>query len=182
VHRVRIRPLFAAPVLAVSVAAVTTFIGADAGLAVAQPGPAHRAAPSLEVVTATAPGASPRLVTLERAPSPRPLRPVVRRAPADASPRAIGRRLAADRGWTGRQWSCLNKLWTRESDWHVHDRNGSSGAYGIPQALPGHKMSSAGHDWRDSATTQIRWGLAYIASSYGSPCGAWRHSQNYGYY
>jgi hypothetical protein len=98
------------------------------------------------------------------------------------SPRAIGRRLAAARGWTGRQWTCLDELWTRESSWHVHDRNGSSGAYGIPQAMPGHKMASAGSDWRDSAATQIRWGLSYISSVYGSPCGAWEHSQRHGYY
>jgi hypothetical protein len=97
------------------------------------------------------------------------------------SPRAIGRRMAAARGWVSRQWTCLDQLWTRESGWQVHNGNGS-GAYGIPQALPGHKMSAAGSDWRDNPATQIRWGLGYIASVYGTPCGAWQHSQEHGYY
>jgi hypothetical protein len=76
----------------------------------------------------------------------------------------------------------LDELWTRESGWHVHNRNHSSGAYGIPQAMPARKMSAAGSDWRDSAATQIRWGLSYIGATYGSPCGAWAHSQQHGYY
>ena len=98
------------------------------------------------------------------------------------SPRTLGRLLAADRGWTGAQWDCLDSLWTRESGWKVHAENASSGAYGIPQSLPGRKMAAFGDDWRTSARTQIRWGLHYIANSYGTPCAAWRHSQNYGYY
>jgi hypothetical protein len=60
--------------------------------------------------------------------------------------------------------------------------NPSSGAYGIPQALPGGKMASAGGDWRTNPATQIRWGLSYIASTYGTPCGAWAHSQSHGWY
>jgi hypothetical protein len=98
------------------------------------------------------------------------------------SPRTIGRELAARRGWTGSQWTCLERLWTVESGWHVHASNNSSGAYGIPQALPGRKMASYGSDWRNSAATQIRWGLNYIADRYGSPCGAWNHSQSHNYY
>ncbi|MDX6284992.1 MAG: resuscitation-promoting factor RpfB [Frankiales bacterium] len=121
-------------------------------------------------------------------PKARPVRvkPAVRRqhvpSSSTGSPRAIGRALAARRGWTGSQWTCLNNLWTRESGWHVHDANSSSGAYGIPQALPGRKMASAGSDWRDNATTQIRWGLGYIAGRYGTPCGAWHHFQAHNYY
>ena len=88
--------------------------------------------------------------------------------------------MLAARGWSG-QWSCLDSLWTRESGWRVHASN-PSGAYGIPQALPGSKMSSAGPDWQTNPTTQIRWGLQYIASSYGGPCAAWRHSQCTGWY
>ena len=57
-----------------------------------------------------------------------------------------------------------------------------SGAYGIPQALPGSKMASVGADWRDNAVTQIKWGLGYIADRYGSPCGAWAHSEGHGWY
>src|SRR5699024_3929801 len=98
-----------------------------------------------------------------------------------ASPKAIAQELLAARGWSG-QWSCLNSLWARESGWNPHAQNPSSGAYGIPQALPGSKMASAGADWRTNPATQITWGLNYIAGRYGSPCGAWGHSQSVGWY
>ena len=96
-------------------------------------------------------------------------------------PRSIARQLLATRGWSG-QFSCLNALWQRESGWNPRAMNPSSGAYGIPQALPGGKMASAGADWRTDPATQIRWGLSYIASRYGTPCGAWAHSQSNGWY
>ncbi|MCU1591557.1 MAG: hypothetical protein JWP11_2813, partial [Frankiales bacterium] len=96
------------------------------------------------------------------------------------SPRAIARAMLADRGWSD-QWGCLDSLWSRESGWRVYAAN-SSGAYGIPQALPGSKMASAGSDWRTNPATQIRWGLGYIASSYGSPCAAWHHSESHNWY
>ncbi len=99
-----------------------------------------------------------------------------RPAVAPGSARAIGQQLAAARGWTGEQWGCLDMLWSRESGWRTNAGN-ASGAYGIPQALPGSKMASAGADWRDSAATQITWGLNYIGGRYGSPCGAWQHFQ-----
>jgi hypothetical protein len=95
-------------------------------------------------------------------------------------PRSIARSMLAERGWSG-QFDCLDSLWNRESGWRVYASN-ASGAYGIPQALPGGKMASAGSDWRTNPATQIRWGLGYIASSYGSPCAAWRHSQSYNWY
>ena len=95
-------------------------------------------------------------------------------------PRSIARSMLASRGWSS-QWSCLDSLWTRESGWRVHASN-PSGAYGIPQALPGSKMASAGSDWQNNPATQIRWGLNYIASSYGGPCAAWNHSQATGWY
>lgn len=95
------------------------------------------------------------------------------RAPLSArAAQDLGRSLAARRGWSGSQWRCLVTLWTRESDWRVTAKNASSGAYGIPQALPARKMATAGGDYRTSAATQIRWGLGYIAASYGTPCGA----------
>ena len=72
-------------------------------------------------------------------------------------------------------------LWNHESGWRVHAANGS-GAYGIPQALPGSKMGSAGPDWQNNAETQIKWGLGYIASRYGTPCGAWSSWQANGWY
>jgi len=80
------------------------------------------------------------------------------------------------------QFGCLVKLWDKESGWRVTAENPSSGAYGIPQALPGSKMSTAGDDWRTSARTQIKWGLGYIKDRYGSPCEAWSHSQSVGWY
>lgn len=84
--------------------------------------------------------------------------------------------------WSAAQWPCLNRLWERESGWNPRADNPSSSAYGIPQALPGSKMASAGADWRTNHRTQIAWGLGYIDERYGSPCGAWSHSQRYGWY
>jgi hypothetical protein len=96
------------------------------------------------------------------------------------SPRAIAQSMLAQRGWSD-QWGCLDSLWSKESGWRVYASN-PSGAYGIPQAMPGSKMASAGSDWRSNPATQIRWGLGYIASAYGSPCAAWRHSQSHNWY
>ena len=87
----------------------------------------------------------------------------------------------AARGWAPSEFSCLVSLWNRESGWNTHAAN-PSGAYGIPQALPGSKMASAGGDWQNSYATQITWGLGYISGSYGSPCGAWAHSNAYNWY
>ena len=102
--------------------------------------------------------------------------------PEGAPPRVIGRFIAAKQGWTGTQWGCLNALWARESGWNTYAMNSSSGAYGIPQALPGYKMASKGSDWRRNPITQIRWGIGYIKGRYGTPCGALYHSNSYGYY
>ena len=96
------------------------------------------------------------------------------------SPKSIAKQLLADRGWSG-QFGCLDSLWTKESGWQVHAAN-PSGAYGIPQALPGSKMSSAGPDWQSNAATQIKWGLGYISDRYGDPCSAWSHSQANNWY
>ncbi len=85
-------------------------------------------------------------------------------------------------GWGSDQFRCLDLLWTRESGWRADAYNRSSGAYGIPQSLPGSKMASAGADWRTNAATQINWGLGYIDARYGSPCGAWAHSEAYNWY
>ncbi|GAA1988401.1 hypothetical protein GCM10009718_27450 [Isoptericola halotolerans] len=98
------------------------------------------------------------------------------------SNREIGQRMAADRGWTGSQWTCLENLWTKESNWSHTVANPSSGAYGIPQSLPGNKMAAAGADWQTNPATQITWGLDYIAGRYGTPCGAWGHSQANNWY
>lgn len=98
------------------------------------------------------------------------------------SARAVGRSLAAQRGWGDDQFACLDKLWTKESNWRVDADNPSSSAYGIPQALPGSKMATAGDDWRTNPATQITWGLGYIEGRYGTPCSAWSHSVAKGWY
>jgi hypothetical protein len=86
-------------------------------------------------------------------------------------------------GWRPKyQFRYVNWLWDRESSWNVYASNPYSGAYGIPQAVPGSKMASAGPRWRTSARTQIRWGLRYIKSRYGKPSRAWAHEQAYGWY
>jgi hypothetical protein len=104
----------------------------------------------------------------------------VRRA-LTGSPKTIAHALVLQRGWSEEQFGCLERLWTRESDWRVSAQN-PSGAYGIPQALPGSKMSAMGADWRTNPVTQIRWGLYYISASYGTPCAALEHSYRYNYY
>jgi len=97
-------------------------------------------------------------------------------------PQAVARIMVLERGWSASQFSCLRSLWQRESGWNPRADNPSSSAYGIPQALPGSKMASAGPDWRTNPVTQIRWGLDYIADRFGTPCAAWAHSESNGWY
>jgi hypothetical protein len=97
-------------------------------------------------------------------------------------PRSIARAMLSDFGFSSDQFSCLDALYVSESGWDVHADNPTSSAYGIPQALPGSKMASAGPDWADNPATQIRWGLGYIRSSYGTPCGAWAFKQSHQWY
>ena len=89
--------------------------------------------------------------------------------------KAIAKELAAKRGWGDDEFKCLVALWQKESGWRVNAHNKSSGAYGIPQALPGNKMAKFGDDWRTNPETQIKWGLSYISGRYSTPCGAWGH-------
>lgn len=97
-------------------------------------------------------------------------------------PQAIAAALLPKYGFDSSQMSCLIPLWMGESGWRWNAENVSSGAYGIPQALPGGKMATAGADWRTNPATQIEWGLGYIRDSYGSPCGAWSFKQGHGWY
>lgn len=99
-----------------------------------------------------------------------------------AAPRTIARALMGDFGFSASQFDCLDSLWQKESGWDPNARNPSSGAHGIPQALPGSKMASVGADWYTNARTQITWGLGYIQDRYGSPCAAWSHSQAVNWY
>jgi hypothetical protein len=100
-------------------------------------------------------------------------------APASCAVSAVacGQQLAAARGWTGAQWACLDRLWTRESGWNPYAANRHSSARGIPQDING---------WADFAPgnvpSQIRWGLGYIAKRYGTPCAAEDHESNLGWY
>lgn len=96
--------------------------------------------------------------------------------------RAIGLELTLARGWSDGEFACLDALFSRESGWRVNAANSSSGAYGIPQALPGSKMASIGADWQTNPATQITWGLNYIAGRYGTPCGAWASFQAKNWY
>ncbi len=109
------------------------------------------------------------------------------RAPAAGTPdpgtaQAIAYEMVLARGWDDAQYSCLVALWNRESHWNVYAHNTGSGAYGIPQALPGEKMASVGADWATNPVTQITWGLGYIAGRYVNPCGAWTSSEQRGWY
>jgi hypothetical protein len=84
--------------------------------------------------------------------------------------------------WGRDQYSCLVALWERESNWRWDAMNKSSGAYGIPQSLPGRKMAEMGADWVTNPETQVRWGISYIKSRYGAPCGAMAHSNKFNWY
>ena len=101
---------------------------------------------------------------------------------SDEDPREIAKALLSEFGFSQDEFGCLDSLYMSESGWRVNADNPSSSAYGIPQALPGSKMSSAGPDWATNPVTQIRWGLGYIQDSYGSPCGAWSFKQSHNWY
>lgn len=107
-------------------------------------------------------------------PAPAPARP-------SGSPQQIAMAMLGSFGWSSGQFGCLDSLWSHESGWNVTASN-PDGAYGIPQALPGSKMASAGPDWQTDAATQIRWGLGYIKALYGSPCRAWAQEEATGWY
>lgn len=123
-------------------------------------------------------------------PKPKPVAAAAaggRAAPAAGTPdpgtaKAIAYDMVMARGWGQGEYDCLVALWNKESHWNVYAHNKRSGAYGIPQALPGSKMASAGADWATNPATQITWGLGYIGGRYGTPCGAWGHSQAKGWY
>lgn len=129
--------------------------------------------------------AAARSTTSSTGTSARPVAPSGGGGSGDNSPggaQATARGMLAGFGWGDDQFSCLVSLWNKESGWNYQAYNSGSGAFGIPQALPGSKMSSAGSDWQTNAGTQISWGLGYISGRYGSPCSAWGHSQSVGWY
>jgi hypothetical protein len=101
--------------------------------------------------------------------------------PDPGTAESIAFNLLTSYGFATSQWGCLDDLWERESGW-VYNAENASGAYGIPQALPGSKMASAGPDWQTDPTTQINWGLGYIKDTYGTLCAAWDHEEADGWY
>jgi hypothetical protein len=125
---------------------------------------------------AAAPASAQPVAAAQPTPTAAPAAPA-----ASGSPQQIAEAMLGSFGWSSSQFSCLDPLWTQESGWDVTAEN-PDGAYGIPQALPGSKMASAGPDWQTDAATQIKWGLEYIQATYGSPCGAWAHEQATGWY
>ena len=96
--------------------------------------------------------------------------------------RALGCALLLSAGFGLEEMPCLEKLWTKESGWNHKSENKSSGAYGIPQALPGSKMAAYGADWETNPVPQIKWGLNYIENRYKTPCGAWSFFQTHNWY
>jgi hypothetical protein len=101
--------------------------------------------------------------------------------PSPGTAQSIAYSLLPSFGFSTDQFGCLNDIWSRESGWRYNAEN-ASGAYGIPQALPGSKMASAGPNWQTDPTTQIKWGLGYIKGRYGTPCDAWAAWQVQGWY
>lgn len=173
----------------IALAALTTFTAAAGAVTLSRtsapqaPPQAAQQTPDLTDTTTVARATNvsrSRLVTPapEPTPSPKPVsapRPVVYGSVADARAYALGQVGSA-------QFFCLDALWQRESGWNPGAMNPSSGAYGIPQALPAGKMAAFGGDWAYNPVTQVRWGLSYISASYGSPCGAWSFWQSRHYY
>ena len=138
----------------------------------------QRQAEAIASAEAPASPESPPVPPVPLAPPVPPAGTVVDRGGAQA----IAATQVAARGWNTDEFKCLVQLWQRESGWRVNAYNASSGATGIPQALPGNKMATAGADWQTNPATQITWGLGYIASRYSTPCGAWVHSEEHSWY
>lgn len=84
--------------------------------------------------------------------------------------------------WGADEFTCVDKIWTQESNWQWNAENPTSGAYGIPQSLPASKLATAGDDWKTNPATQIKWGLKYIKQRYGTPCQAWAFKRGAGWY
>jgi hypothetical protein len=175
-------PVFASFVsLAFLVAAITPPTGASIAEAVNAPAVGDDGVQSLTATGAHSNTASRDGFTVTKIVPPKAVAPAVGE-PDAGSAQAIAFEMLAARGLGSEQYDCLVALWNRESRWNVYALNASSGAYGIPQALPGEKMASAGADWATNPATQISWGLNYIQVRYGDPCGAWAHSEEKNWY
>ncbi|MHA7303682.1 aggregation-promoting factor C-terminal-like domain-containing protein [Arthrobacter sp. TMN-49] len=141
--------------------------------------------PGLSVSSSPSAAATPVAVKAEQVKTVAPSKSAAPKAVAVDDPAAAQAYAAtqlASFGWGADQMSCLTQLWQRESEWLTSAENASSGAFGIAQSLPAEKMNSEGSDWSTNYQTQIRWGMGYIEERYGSPCGAWAHSESVGWY
>ncbi|ROS59686.1 septal ring factor EnvC (AmiA/AmiB activator) [Frigoribacterium sp. PhB160] len=141
------------------------------GGSVAAPAPAPAPAPATGGGPAPAPAPVPAPPVTAPAPPP-----VVVAPPSAVNDPAGAKAYAATKVGGGAEYTCLVQLWNKESGWRTSATNPYSGAYGIPQALLGSKMASAGADWRTSYRTQVDWGVGYIHDRYGTMCAAWAHS------
>jgi hypothetical protein len=103
-------------------------------------------------------------------------------APAHAASGAGAQAIAHQMIPDAAQYAAFNSIVSHESGWNVSATNASSGAYGLVQALPGSKMATAGADWKTNPATQIKWGLNYMNSRYGSPAAAWSFWQTHHWY
>jgi hypothetical protein len=164
----------------------TTYESEEAKAAVAKAAAQKAAAAKAAAAKAAAAKAAAQQAAQQQAAQQQAARQTAAQQPAvsapSGSPEQIAEQMLSQFGWSSSQFSCLQPLWAQESGWNIYASNPSSGAYGIPQALPGSKMASAGPDWQSNAATQIRWGLTYIQGTYGSPCAAWSHEQADGWY
>lgn len=151
-----------------------------------QPGPQRPAPPAPQPQPKPQPPAPRPQPPAPKPPAPQPPPPAPAPPPQVVDDPAAAQAYASSRlgayGWGGDQFGCLVNLWNRESGWRTSADNPYSDAYGIPQALPGSKMATAGADWRTNYRTQINWGLGYIRDRYGSPCAAWAHSEQNNWY
>lgn len=103
--------------------------------------------------------------------------------PGVTDPREMARQILDNKYDLGDEhYTCFNNIIMRESKWDINATNPSSGAYGIPQALPGSKMATVGADWRTNPATQITWAIEYMKKRYGSPCEAWSYKRSHGWY
>jgi hypothetical protein len=198
-HGVRLAALLSGVSLAATglvvgggVLVATTPSGSGAALSIAgtRPSPAARAMSQADLADRDAP-------TVSRSEDRAPLASLTRSrnlsnasGPArtrsedlsSADPRTLTKALMPQFGMSASDFGCVDAIWTQESGWNVHADNPTSSAYGIPQALPGSKMSSAGPDWENNPVTQIKWGLGYIKERYGSACAAAGYKRAHGTY
>ncbi|MBF4992809.1 hypothetical protein ITX31_01615 [Arthrobacter gandavensis] len=132
------------------------------------------AAREAEAAAAAAEKAAAEKAAAEQAAAEEAARIAAASVPVDdpAGAKAYAASVLSSHGWDASQMTCLDTLWNKESEWLTSATNASSGAYGIPQALPGTKLATAGGDWQTNYRTQVNWGLTYIESRYGTPCSA----------